>query len=171
MFRHYLRLMIFGAGLLGGIQVPGFIDQYVKRVDAQWRESQQNLSGFQDTADRYFDGSLLRLIAHYRSSKDRVFVSDADNIENIMLRNQRLKTHLTQLDAPLVTQIWVIASNADVDILQRTREVYSYVVLLTPEAVAVGLIMALLFAVLGDGSIWIMKIAITGRRKRSPMIR
>ena len=46
MFRSYLRLLVFAFGLLVGVQVPGFIDDYTKRVDAHRAESEQSLLGF-----------------------------------------------------------------------------------------------------------------------------
>lgn len=43
MFRSYLRLLLFTLGLLLGVQVPGFIDDYAKRVDAHRLEAAQNI--------------------------------------------------------------------------------------------------------------------------------
>ena len=60
----YVRLLSFALGLLLGIQVPAFVDQYAKRVDAHWREARTNLGEFQLDADRYFNGDMQRLISH-----------------------------------------------------------------------------------------------------------
>ena len=62
-FRAYSRLAVFAVGILLGIQVPSFVEQYNQRIDAHFREVNINLSGFQDTADRLFDGDLEALIA------------------------------------------------------------------------------------------------------------
>ncbi|MGY2498465.1 DUF2937 family protein, partial [Klebsiella pneumoniae] len=40
MLRSYLRLTLFAFGLLLGVQVPGFVDDYAKRVEAHRLESQ-----------------------------------------------------------------------------------------------------------------------------------
>ena len=53
MFRGYLRLVLFGLGLLVGVQVPGFIDDYGKRVAAHRAESEESLTGFRETAARF----------------------------------------------------------------------------------------------------------------------
>ena len=45
MLRSYLRLALFALGLLVGVQVPGFIDDYSKRVEAQRMESEVGLNG------------------------------------------------------------------------------------------------------------------------------
>jgi len=71
--RDYLRLILFAAGLLTGVQVPAFVDQYQKRLDAHMLEAKQSLSGFQQTADRYFAGDVQPLITHYRNNQDKVF--------------------------------------------------------------------------------------------------
>ncbi len=73
MFRSYLRLVLFTLGLLLGVQVPGFIDDYAKRVDAHRLEAAQNIQGFQQTAGQFFNGSLEELVRHYRSNSDPVF--------------------------------------------------------------------------------------------------
>ncbi|MDC0601963.1 DUF2937 family protein, partial [Aliiglaciecola sp.] len=82
----YLRLILFASSVLVGVQVPGFISQYEQRVDAHLIEAKQNLQGFQFTADRYFNGDMKKLIAHYRASDDEVFIQDANSIESIYSR-------------------------------------------------------------------------------------
>lgn len=47
MLLSYLRLVLFAAGLLIGVQVPGFINDYAKRVEAHLIEAQNGLRGFQ----------------------------------------------------------------------------------------------------------------------------
>lgn len=41
MLRSYLRLVLFTAGLLIGVQIPGFISDYSKRVEAHLIEAQK----------------------------------------------------------------------------------------------------------------------------------
>jgi hypothetical protein len=48
MLRSYLRLILFTLGLLVGVQVPGFIEDYAKRVDAHRLEAEQGLKGFRE---------------------------------------------------------------------------------------------------------------------------
>ena len=43
----YLRLLLFTGGVLIGVQVPGFIDQYGKSLEAHLLESSQSLKEFQ----------------------------------------------------------------------------------------------------------------------------
>ena len=67
---------------LGGdwVQVPGFIDDYAKRVAAQRAESEESLLGFRETAARFFNADLNALVAHYRASTDEVMRSDAESV-------------------------------------------------------------------------------------------
>ena len=53
---------VIGFGLLLGIQVPNFVDQYSRRIDAHYQEVSENISGFQSTADLLFSGDLEELI-------------------------------------------------------------------------------------------------------------
>lgn len=54
MFRSYLRLLVFAFGLLVGVQVPGLVDDYGKRVAAQRAESEESPC-FRETAARFFN--------------------------------------------------------------------------------------------------------------------
>ena len=80
MLLSYLRLVLFAAGLLIGVQVPGFISDYAKRVEAHLIEAQTSLSGFQGTANQFFKGDMQALVAHYRASEDPIFRSDASGL-------------------------------------------------------------------------------------------
>ena len=82
MFRSYLRLLLFTFGLLVGVQIPGLINDYTQRVEAHLLESREGLMGFNQTAQRFFNGDLQALVRHYRASDDPVFNSDADSIGN-----------------------------------------------------------------------------------------
>ncbi|WP_372868599.1 DUF2937 family protein, partial [Pseudomonas sp.] len=80
MFRSYLRLALFALGLLVGVQVPGYIGDYSKRVEAHRLESEQSLAGFRETARRFFQGDLQALVTHYQDSDDPVMRSDAQSV-------------------------------------------------------------------------------------------
>ena len=90
MLLSYLRLVLFAAGLLIGVQVPGFISDYAKRVEAHLIESQHSLQGFQGTAQQFFKGDMNALVAHYRASDDPVFRSDAESLSGLLSRQLAL---------------------------------------------------------------------------------
>ncbi len=146
----YGRLLIFGLGLLAGIQVPSFINQYEQRVDAHFREVSENISDFQRTADELFAGDLDALINYYRISDDPVFTRDAASIENIVVRYRRLAVEQSRMAGSEVAVAWHILVGADEEMLAETLEQYSYTVPLDLLALQWGIILALLMILSAD---------------------
>jgi hypothetical protein len=147
MFANYLRLIVFSLGLLVGVQVPGFVDQYAKRVSAHHSEVAKNVAGFQETADRYFSGSLEALIAHHVASADRAFRDEAGSIRQMYDRLTALTAELAALRGPLIKQIVHVAFHPNREILDETRSEYTYTVTLRPAAVVSGLTTGAVLAV------------------------
>lgn len=79
----YLRLILFCSGLLIGIKAPAVVDQYEKHIDAYFSEALKILAEFQQTADRYFNGSVQNIVTHYENSDSHIFNNDARNIRCI----------------------------------------------------------------------------------------
>ncbi|MFJ4346757.1 DUF2937 family protein [Pseudomonas sp. NPDC089401] len=139
MFRSYLRLLLFTFGLLAGIQVPGLVKDYSQRVEAHVFESRQALDGFKQTAERFFKGDLQALVRHYRTSDDPVFLSDANSIESLLVRNQLLEDEWQALQGGWASRAWHVLVQADPQLRQETLDGYSYQILLVPEAVGWGI--------------------------------
>lgn len=139
MARGYFRIMVFACALMVGVQFPAVMDQYRKRVDAHFREIRINLSGFQQTADRYFDGSLQALISHYKKSPDPVFVHDARSVEQLHRRFQMLSAQQAAMAGPWYRAGFHLLFFHNDEILAETFDQYSYTVPLSPRAIAWGL--------------------------------
>lgn len=150
LFGDYFRLAIFASGILLGVQIPGFIDQYEKRVDAHLIEAKEALFGFQNTADRYFNGDLHKLISHYRKSQDKVFVDDANNIEFIANRVEILQHYQQSLSADFVGQVKYLIFSGDRDLAKETLDSYSYVVPLQAQSIISGTLIAIAFIFIVD---------------------
>lgn len=167
MFRGYLRLLVFAFGLLVGVQVPGFVDDYAKRVSAHLAESEQSLKGFRETAARFFNGDLNALVAHYRASEDEVMRSDAESVSHLVMRSQLLESEWLAMQGPWYGQVLHLTTDADPQLLQETLDAYSYQVLLVPQAIAwalaVGLVLAWLAELLALGIGWTFGV---GRRHK-----
>ncbi|SEM39665.1 Protein of unknown function [Pseudomonas sp. ok272] len=146
MLLSYLRLVLFAIGLLVGVQVPGFVNDYGKRVEAHLIEAQTGLRGFQGTAEQFFKGDLRALVAHYRASDDPVFRSDADSLDTLLTRQLALDKQFQAMQGPWYIRVLQVALAADPDIRQETWNGYSYQILLTPEAMGWGLGGALLLS-------------------------
>ncbi|PYC40067.1 DUF2937 family protein [Pseudomonas idahonensis] len=146
MLLSYLRLALFAAGLLIGVQVPGFISDYAKRVEAHLIESQNSLRGFQGTAQQFFKGDLNALVAHYRASEDPVFRSDAESLSGLLHRQLALDKQYQAMQGPWYIRLLQVALAADPDIRKETWDGYSYQILLTPEAMIWGMSGAMLLS-------------------------
>ena len=146
MLLSYLRLVLFAAGLLIGVQVPGFISDYAKRVEAHLIEAQTGLRGFQGTAEQFFKGDIQALVAHYRASEDPVFRSDADSLSTMLNRQIALDKQFQAMQGPWYIRFLQVVLAADPDIRKETWNGYSYQILLTPEAMIWGMSGALLLS-------------------------
>ncbi|WPC03724.1 DUF2937 family protein [Pseudomonas benzenivorans] len=153
MLRSYLRLALFALGLLVGVQVPGFIDDYGKRVEAHRLESEQGLKGFRETARRFFKDDLQALVAHYRVSDDPVMRSDARSVGDLVERARFLEREQRAMRGAWYAQVWHLATAADGELLEETYQAYRYQVLLAPQAIAWGIACALLLAWLIEGGL------------------
>jgi hypothetical protein len=166
MVRSYLRLVVFALGLLVGVQVPGFIDDYSKRVDAHLSESQLGLKGFQDTARRFFKGDLQTLVEHYQTSRDPVMRSDAQSVALLVERAGFLEREYKAMHGPWYGQVWHLLTAADPALLEETFAAYRYQVLLAPQAIAWGIACALLLAWLLESLVLLLATLLGGGRSQ-----
>jgi hypothetical protein len=146
MLRAYLRLALFAVGLLAGVQVPGFVDQYAKRVGAHYLEVAQNFTGFQNTADQYFGGSIDALLAHHEQSSDLVFKEEAKPIRALYARLQSLAVELAAMNRSIFSRITHVAFRPDKEIFNETLATYSYTVPLNQAAIVSGVGIGVLLA-------------------------
>ena len=143
LLKAYSRLVIFAVGILFGIQVPSFVDQYTKRIDAHFQEVSINISGFQQTADNLFSGDLAALIAYYDASNDAVFRSDANSIRLIADRYNRLENERAALQNNGLAVAMHVMFTADQEFFQEALDQYTYTVPLNSIAIQWGLALAI----------------------------
>lgn len=167
MFANYLRLIVFSVGLLIGVQVPGFMDQYTKRVSAHHSEVARNFAGFQETANRYFGGSVEALIAHHVASTDQAFRDEARSIREMYERLTALTAELAALRGSLIKQLIHVAFRGNREILDETWSAYSYTVPLSPPAVVSGVTSGAVLAMLVEGLLVGLVRLVYPRRARS----
>lgn len=147
LMKDYLRLIIFSAGILIGVQIPNFVDQYAKRISAHYHEAKVNFSGYQQTADKHFGGNVEALLNHYGATPDAVFKDDAANIRKIYQRQQGFKSELRALNVSLFRRIFHMIFYADEEVLKETIREFSYTVPLNHEAILCGLLSGLSLSV------------------------
>lgn len=145
LFYSYIRVFVFLGFTLVGIQVPVFVDQYGKSLDSHLTESQIALNEFQDDADKYFDGSLDKLIAHYKENDDEVFNEGGRSIQTIYDRNLILRSNVEQFHSNPWSAYTQALLSPVANVQQDVWHNYSYAIQLKPSVVAFGLITALIF--------------------------
>lgn len=141
----YLRMFVFLGSVLVGIQVPAFVAQYGDALASHLAESQKALGQFQDDADRYFDGNLEKLIAHYKQSPDRVFNAGGDSVQAIYGRYLLLKRSLDAFRGSVWAAYTQALFSPVADVKAEVWKRYSYTVRLQPGAIVFGLVAGLCF--------------------------
>ena len=143
MLYRYLLLILAGTALLLGIQIPNFVDQYQKRLDAHLVEVETNLRGFQQIADRFDKGSLDALIARHEASSDPAFRAEAVPLRDMVGRRAAFRAEALALQAPLPQQVMHLALRGNRPLIAETRAAYSFNIPLTRDAVLAGAVSAL----------------------------
>lgn len=161
----YLMIVIACMALLLGLQVPSFVDQYQKRVDAHLREVIINLQPFIDIATKYFDGDMEKLLALHRDSEALPFKEEGKAIEQMLQRKAHLETELAALRTDLPQQALHVLLHGDAQLRAEALAQYSYTVPLDAAALSFGagvalavlLIAELLFLILRTGLAALMR--------------
>jgi hypothetical protein len=137
--KEYTIRLVFAAGILFGVQVPNFIDQYTQRISAHHLEATENFSGFQAIADKFHGGSVEALIEGHEGSNDPVFRSEAKPIKEIYSRIQAFSSELNALDTDLFNKIIHVAFKSDSAVFKEAISEYSATVPLSTDAIICGL--------------------------------
>ena len=139
----YLMIVVACVSLLLGLQIPNFVDQYQRRVDAHLREVTANLQPFQDIAARYFGGDMNKLIELHRASGEKAFQEEGAAIEKMLARKLRFEADLAALNTSLPMQALHVLFRGDKEILDEAMAQYSYAVPLNQDALVFGACVAL----------------------------
>lgn len=134
----YLIVVVACISLLAGLQVPNFIDQYQKRIDAHLREVSINLQPYQEIASKYFGGDLGKLIELHRNSGEKPFQEEGAAIEKMVQRKLRFEADLAALNASLPLKALNVLLHGDREMIDEALGQYSYAVPLDQDALAFG---------------------------------
>ncbi|MBQ0798579.1 MAG: DUF2937 family protein [Porticoccaceae bacterium] len=145
---HYASLVIFTAAFLVGVQIPNFVDQYDKRVDAHLIEASEHLSGYQSTADIYHGGDLEVLIQKHRNSSDPTFRSETAVIENLTANHARFVAEQKALKGSLFSTSIHVMFFADGQIRGEVLDSYTSTLPINTDAIFAGLLIAFLSSLL-----------------------
>lgn len=134
----YLMIIVACVALLLGLQVPNFVDQYQKRVDAHLREVTVNLQPFQAIADKYFAGDMNKLIALHRGSGEKPFQEEGSAIEQMVQRKLRFEADMAALQASLPIKVFRVVFRGDREMIDETLGQFSYNLPMNQDALLFG---------------------------------
>jgi len=167
----YLMIIVACISLLIGLQVPNFVDQYQKRVDAHMREVSVNLQPFQDIANKYFGGDMNKLIELHRNSIEKPFQEEGAAIEKMVQRKLRFEADMAALQTSLPQKALHVLLHGDQEILDEALGQYSYAVPLNQDALIFGAGAALVILLLVELLLALVRLAsktLTNKLQRSP---
>lgn len=156
----YLIVIIACLALLLGLQVPNFVDQYQKRVDAHLREVTVNLQPFQDIAVKFFGGDINKLIELHRNSSEKPFQEEGAAIEKMVQRKQRFEADLAALQVSLPMKAWHVLMHGDRELLDEALGQYSYAVPLDGDALTFGAAVAIILLALVELLLALVRLVI-----------
>ena len=134
----YLMVIVACISLLIGVQIPSFVDQYQKRVDAHLREVTINLQPFQEIANKYFGGDLGKLIELNLNSNAKPLQEEGMAIGQMAKRKLRFEADMAALQTSLPMKALHILLNGDREMIDETRGQYSYSVPFNQDALLFG---------------------------------
>ncbi len=154
----YLMIIVACVALLLGLQVPNFVDQYQKRVDAHLREVTVNLQPFQAIADKYFAGDMQKLIALHRSSGEKPFQEEGAAIEQMVQRKLRFEADMAALQASLPVKALRVMFAGDQEIIDETLGQFSYNVPMNQDALLFGAAFSFFVLLLLEGLLALARV-------------
>jgi len=146
----YLIVIIACIALLLGLQIPNFVDQYQKRVDAHLREVTVNLQPFQDIANTYLGGNIAKLIEMNIKSDAKPLQEEGRAIEKMVKRKLRFEADMAALQTSLPMQALHIFLHGDQEILDEAMAQYSYAVPVNQDALMFGAAVAIATLVIAE---------------------
>ncbi|WP_258405234.1 DUF2937 family protein [Shewanella mesophila] len=146
----YLRLVLFVCGVLLGVQVPAFVDQYGKALAAHTQEAKQSLAEFQRDADRFFGGDIDRLIAHYKQNPDAVFNAGGESIETIYQRYRLLSEAFAEFNQSTYGGFDQLVMSPLPEIRDQVWQNFSHTIMLDGRAIAIGLLLGFFISILSE---------------------
>lgn len=161
----YLLVAVFGAVLLGGVQIPNFVHQYAQRVDARFRQVEQDLAGFRAVAAQYFHGDLAALVAAHDTSPDPRFRAEGVPLQQMIDAERRLAAQRAGLSGSVYGQAWFVALHGDYPLLRETWAGYKAAFLLDRDALVLGAGLAFGVCFALEFLLLLLRVLVTGGRR------
>ncbi|WP_343845457.1 DUF2937 family protein [Bowmanella denitrificans] len=163
----YLRLMLFMAALLAGVQLPGFVQQYEDAVLAHLAEARLALAPFERDARIHTQGDVTALIKRYQQNSDAAVRDGAASIQQLLQRVIYLEQVAEQLQANALVRGWYALLQPDSELFAEVQSYYDYRVPLNLTAIIWGLTCGILFAAVFDFVVALLVWMLPKRRSKS----
>lgn len=160
-----LRLILI-IGLIIGLQIPNFINQYQQRISAHLIEAESNFKGFQNIADQFYNGDVSKLLQKHEQSEDSIFSSEAEAIRSISDRISMLRIERNSLKNGIVQKIIHIIFSSNKTLLNETYNEYIPTIPLNSEAILCGVCLGFILIILFELFFKRLKRIIFNRRKK-----
>jgi hypothetical protein len=144
LLQRYSLKLVFVLGLLIGLQLPNFLQQYEHRLDAHYQEAKRQLQQYQDLAELYFQGDLSALLIEHEKSTVELFRTEAKVIEKLQKRVDYLQEKKNTLQGPLVNRLYFLVTELSSPIMLETKENYNAEIALNRDSIVVGITLALI---------------------------
>jgi len=162
MIYRYLLIAIALASILLGIQIPNFVDQYEKRLDAHLIEVTENLRGFQEIADKYHHGSMDDLIKEHEASEGLTFRDESKPLKAMVERYKVFREEQLALNTNLAGKVVHILFKGNRQLVDEATSNYSFNIPLNARAVTTGLLFTALALGMVEGA---MKLVVWSVRR------
>ncbi len=144
---HYISMFIFTAALMLGVQLPNFVDQYVKRIEAHLKEAQIQYDEYLKIAQHSPAGTIEALIDKHERSQDPTFRAEAEPLKKTVQRKNFYSSEINALQGSFWSQAWHILSAPDKNIIKDTYHSYTANLPLNADAAICGLTFGLIASV------------------------
>jgi len=161
--KDYMVRIVFAIGILIGVQLPNFIDQYSQRLNAHYLEAVENLSGYQKIAEMYHDDRIENLIKKHESSEDPTFKMEAEPIKEMFSRVNRFDTEIGALDTNLFSQTVYLLFKGDRELMKETYAGYSATIPLSKNAIISGVVTGICASALLDALLFLVTLVFRTR--------
>jgi len=162
---HYASMLIFTAALMFGVQVPNFVDQYVKRMEAHLNESRIQFDEYLKIAKGISGGTIEDLISKHEQSLDPTFRAEAEPLRKIVQRKKFYEAEIDALQGSFWSKAAHILTSSDSEILKDTYNSYTANLPLNTDAAICGLSFGLLASLVLE-SFWAVFMRLFRRPKK-----
>jgi hypothetical protein len=139
--QHYISLIVFTTGFVLGVQIPNFIDQYSKRVDAHLIKA---------LADDQLGGDINALILKHETTRDVTLRAEATLIRGLQSNIESYQEEAITWAKGIWPSLIHIALKGSAALRQETINQDLAILPLNLDAMSYGFIIAILFSILWE---------------------